>query len=132
MEIIKRMFALFLFLVLASGCAARSKTVIGDMVSKFDKVKSTNLTVLIRTMGVPRAEDQAIISLAEVGGDLKLFTQVLCHNPDSNLEVLLTPSLTNVYGEEKDGKDLSTPHYEYLKGHYHLTCITHERPIGKR
>lgn len=104
-------------LVCLQGCAARSKTVIGGMAVDFNKnAPPTNLIVLIRTMTGPNpsAEDQAIISLAEIKGGPENFTQVLCKNPDGNLEVLLTPALIDVGGKDIDD------HIEYFAGAYSL------------
>lgn len=82
------------------------------MAADFNKsAPPTNLIVLIRTMTGPNpnAEDQAIINLAEIKGEPKNFTQVLCQNPDGNLEVLLSPAMGGV-----------NDHYEYFADTYSL------------
>ena len=108
-----RKFVVFVLVAVCfAGCAARSKAVIGGMAVDFNKnAPPTNLIVLIRTMTGPNpsAEDQAIISLAEIKGGPQEWTQVLCKNPDGNLEVLLTPAMGGV-----------NDHLEYFAGAYSL------------
>src|SRR3989344_8074855 len=108
----KKLVVLVLVAVCFAGCAAKSKAIIGGMAVDFNKnAPPTNLIVLIRTMTGPNpsAEDQAIISLAEIKGGPQEWTQVLCKNPDGNLEVLLSPAMAGV-----------NDHFEYSAGTYSL------------
>ena len=108
----KKFLVLVLVTVCFGGCAARSKAVIGGMAVDFNRnAPPTNLIVLIRTMTGPNpsAEDQVIISLAEIKGGSQNWTQVICKNPDGNLEVLLTPAMGGV-----------NDHLEYFAGAYLL------------
>ena len=142
---IKKLFITLAILVFVQGCVLRSaKPALDEKYLNFKKSESIDLIIYVRTMaGRPSSEDQALINLAWIYGNQKVYTQIICHSVDKNLTVLLSPGMgyvddhveysngyyrIDLYLGEIDGKNLSPPEAAHRTG-YFVSDIRREREI---